>query len=207
MKELLQAVGKVARTAAYDFGGIVTFYALYATVGLKAAIAGTLVFVVVDIGRRRHYGIGFPRLYVLTTTLAIVFGLVDLAAKTPFMLKYEWAVSALLVGIFFALGARGRSVIEELVTQQAGEEAMAFDHARRFFQLLTLCWAIYYVLMSGFYLWVGLHFSYAKAIGIRQVAGMVGAGCMALLSLNGKRLYGVFRSLGLIPSGGEPVGM
>ena len=206
MRDILATVGKVARTGAYDFGGIITFYALYATIGLKAAIAGTLVFVVFDIWRRRRQKIGFPRLYVLTTTLAIVFGIVDLASKTPFMLKFEGAVSALLVGVFFAFGARGRSVIEELVTQQAGDEAMAFPYARRFYQLLTLTWALYYVLMSVFYLWVGLHFSYAKAIGIRQVAGLVGAGCMALLSMNGRRVHAGFRRVGLIPQGPELAG-
>ena len=151
-------------------------------------------------------GIGFPRLYVLTTTLAIVFGVVDLASKTPFMLKFEGAVSAFLVGVFFAFGARGRSVIEELLTQQAGPEAMAFAHARRFYQLMTLTWALYYVLMSGFYLWVALHYPYLKAIGIRQVAGFVGIGVMMLISVNMMRLYGLFRRVGLIPAGDDLLG-
>ena len=200
MREILAGVAKVARTGAYDFGGIIVFYALLELVGLKAAIAGTLVFVAVDIWRRRQWGIGFPRLYILTTSLAIVFGAVDLASKTPFMLKFEGAVSAFLVGVFFAVGARGCSVIEELLTQQAGPEAMAFPHARRFYQLMTLTWAVYYVLMSGFYLWVGLHYPYLKAIGIRQIAGFVGIGVMMLLSINMMRLYAGFRRIGLIPA-------
>jgi intracellular septation protein A len=200
VSQFLAAAAKIGRTVAYDFGGIVVFYALLWLVGLKAAIAGTLVFVAFDIWRRRHFGIGFPRLYVLTTSLAIVFGIVDLASKTPFMLKFEGAVSAFVVGVFFALGARGRSVIEELLTQQAGPEAVAFPHARRFYQLMTLTWAVYYVLMSCFYLWVGLHYPYLKAIGIRQVAGLVGVGVMMLLSVNMMRLYAGFRRIGLIPT-------
>ncbi len=201
MSEILRGLAKVARTGAYDFGGIIVFYALLETVGLKAAIAGTLVFVAFDIWRRRRGGIGFPRLYVLTTTLAIVFGVIDLASKTPFMLKFEGAVSALLVGVFFVFGARGCSVLEELLTQQAGADAIAFPHARRFYQLMTLTWAGYYVLMAGFYLWVGLHFPYLRAIGIRQVAGFVGIGMMMLLSINMMRLYAGFRWIGLIPTG------
>ncbi len=206
MKDLLRGIGKIGRTAAYDFGGIIVFYVMLHFVGLKAAIAGTLVFVAFDIWRRRRWGIGFPRLYVLTTTLAIVFGVVDLASKTPFMLKFEGAVSAFLVGVFFAFGARGRSVIEELLTQQAGPEAMAFAHARRFYQLMTLTWALYYVSMSGFYLWVALHYPYLRAIGIRQVAGFVGIGVMMLLSVNMMRLYALFRRVGLIPAGDDLVG-
>ena len=202
MSELLRGLGRVARTGAYDFGGIIVFYALLETAGLKPAIAGTLVFVAFDIWRRRRGRIGFPRLYVLTTTLAIVFGIVDLASKTPFMLKFEGAVSACLVGVFFLFGARGCSVIEELLTQQAGPDALAIPHARRFYQLMTLTWAFYYFLMSAFYLWVGLHFPYLKAIGIRQVAGFVGIGAMMALSLNMMRLHAGFRRIGLIPAEG-----
>ena len=200
MKELLHGLARVGRTGAYDFGGIIVFYALLETAGLKPAIAGTLVFVAFDIWRRRRWGVGFPRLYVLTTSLAIVFGFVDLASKTPFMLKYEGAVSTFLVGVFFIFGARGCSVIEELLTQQAGAEALAIPHARRFYQLMTLTWACYSLLMSGFYLWVGLHFPYLRAIGIRQVAGLVGAGAMMLLSFNMMRLHAGFRRVGLLPA-------
>lgn len=195
----MDTLRKILRTAAYDFGGIIVFWALWKLVSLKAAIAGTLVFVVFDMWRRRRFGIGFPRLYVLSTSLVIVFGVVDLAAKTPFMLKYEGAVSTFIVAVFFALGARGRSILEELSTQQAGREAVDFDHARRFYQLFTLIWAAYYVLMSGFYLFIGLTHPYARAIVIRQIAGFVGLGVMMLVSLNGRRLYAALRAAGLIP--------
>ena len=131
----------------------------------------------------------------------MVFGTVDLAAKTPFMLKYEGAVSAFVVAIFFALGARGRSAIEELMAQQGGADAVGFPHARRFFQLLTLTWALYYLLMSGFYGWVSVHFPYTRAIGIRQIAGFVGLGVMMGVSLAGRHVFAVFRALRLIPRG------
>ena len=199
MSELLRGVGQLLRTGAYDFGGIIVFYLLMWLVGLKAAIAGTLVFVLFDIWRRRRQRLGFPRLYVLTTGMAIVFGVVDLASKTPFMLKYEGAVSTFVVAVTFALGARGKSIIEELVTQKGGADALDFPHARRFFQLLTATWAIYYFGMSFFYAWVGITFPYKRAIFIRQVASFVGLGAMMLVSMNGRLLHGVFQRCGLIP--------
>ena len=192
---------KLLRTAIYDFGGIIVFWGLWKLVSLKAAIAGTLVFVAIDIWRRRRSGIGFPRLYILTKSLAIVFGVIDLAAKTPFMLKYEGAVSTFIIAVFFAIGARGRSAIEELAAQQGGTASVDFPHARRFYQLLTLTWAFYYLVMSGFYGWVSVHFPYARAIGIRQVAGFVGLGVMMGVSMAGRQLFGVFRMAGLIPHG------
>ena len=199
MKDFLLGVGSVARTGAYDFGGIVVFYALMWTAGIKAAIGGTLVFVLFDIWRRRRQRVGFPRLYVLTTGLAIIFGVIDLIAKTPFMLKYEGAVSTFVVGVTFALGARGTSIIEELVVQKSGAAALDFPHAHRFFQLLTATWAIYYLCLSVFYAWVGVTFPYKRAILIRQVASFVGLGLMMLVSVNGRALHGVFRAFRLIP--------
>ena len=133
----------------------------------------------------------------------MVFGTVDLASKTPFMLKYEGAVSTFVIAVFFALGARGRSAIEELMAQQAGAEALDFPHARRFFQLLTLTWALYYLVMSGFYAWVAVHFPYTRAIFIRQVAGFAGLGLMMVVSLASRVTWGVFRALGLIPAGAD----
>lgn len=200
MKRLLGFLGPAARTGIYDFGGIIVFWVLLKTVGLKPAIAGTLAFVAFDIVRRRHYGIGFPRLYVLTTTLAVVFGGVDLIAKTPFMLRYEGAVSAFVVACFFAVGARGRSVLEELIVQQAGPDALAMPHARRFYQLFTLTWALYYLMMSALYLWVSLHYPYVRSIAIRQIAGLVGLVVMVLVSVNLRALHRGFRSLRLIPT-------
>ena len=199
----MSELAKIGRTVLYDFGGIAVFWVLRELVGLKAAIAGTLVFVAVDVWRRRRFGVGFPRIYVLTTSLAVVFGTIDLASKTPFMLKYEGAVSAFVISIFFALGARGRSAIEELMAQQGGVEALDFPHARRFFQLLTLTWAFYYLVMSGFYAWVSVHFPYTRAIGIRQVAGIAGAGLMMGVSLAGRYTFGAFRALGLLPAGSD----
>ena len=203
MSAFLLGVAGLLRTGVYDFGGIVMFYLLLWLVGLKAAIAGTLCFVLLDVWRRRRQRLGFPRLYVLTTAMALVFGVVDLASRTPFMLKYEGAVSTAVVGVTFALGARGTSIIEELVSQKSGPDALGFPHARRFFQLLTATWAVYYLGMSGFYAWVGVHFTYKRAILVRQVAGFVGLGAMMLVMVNGKALYGAFRAVGLIPRAGR----
>ena len=199
MTDFLRGLVSIDRTGEFYFVGIVVFYLLMWAVGIKAAIAGTLVFVLLDIVRRRRQKVGFPRLYVLTTGLAIVFGVIDLVSKTPFMLKYEGAVSTFVVGVTFALGARGTSIIEELVVQKSGLDALDFPHAHRFFQLLTATWAVYYLCLSAFYAWVGVTFPYKRAILIRQVASFVGLGFMMLVSVNGKALHGFFRALRLIP--------
>ena len=118
------------------------------------------------------------------------------------LFRSEGAASTATIAVFFALGARGTSIIEELVTQKAGAAALAFPHARRFFQLLTGTWALYYLLMAALYLWIGLHFPYKRAIAFRQIAGFVGLGVMMVVSLNGRALFGCYRLLGLLPRTG-----
>ncbi len=189
---------KLLGTAAFDFGGVIVFYALMKTMGLRAAIIGTLVFVPIDAFRRHKLHIGFPRIYILSTTLVLVFGTIDVFSKQPFMLKYEGAVTETVVGIAFAIGSRGRSIIEELVAQQQPD--LRVPHHRRFFQLITRTWAIYYLCMACAFLWVSLHFTLAQAIGIRQVAGLGGAFLMALFSFSGRFALRLFQALRLLPA-------
>jgi uncharacterized membrane protein len=184
-------------TALFDFGGVIVFYALLATLGLRAAIIGTLVFVPLDALRRWKLGIGFPRLYVLSTALVLVFGLIDVFSRHIFMLRYEGAVNRLILAIFFALGARGRSIIEELATQQMPD--LSFPHMRRYFGLITASWAVYYLLSAALFLWIGLHVSLVKGVGIRQAIGFGGAAVMALFSFSGEFAMRVFRVLRLMP--------
>lgn len=60
---MMDKLKRLLGTAAFDFGGVIVFYVLLATLGLRAAIAGTLVFVPIDAYRRHKLKIGFPRLY------------------------------------------------------------------------------------------------------------------------------------------------
>ena len=156
----------------------------------------------VDALRRHKLHIGFPRIYVLSTTLVLVFGTIDVFSRQPFMLKYEGAVTETIVGIAFAIGSRGRSIIEELVAQQQPD--LRVPHHRRFFQLITRSWAVYYLCMACAFLWVSQHFTLVQAIGIRQVAGLGGAFAMALFSFSGRFALRLFQALRLLPADGAP---
>lgn len=181
-----------------DFSGIIVFYAVFLTFGLRAAIFATLLFVLFDVWRRRRSRAGFPRLYILTTSLALLFGAIDLYAANPFMLKYEGVVTEGIVSLAFAFGARERSLIEELALQQ--RPGLDFPGMRRFFQLLTVSWAIYAAAMALLYLWAARHLGFAEAVGLRQIAGLVGMAAMMAFSLSGRFAFRIFRGLRLIRS-------
>lgn len=194
-------IGQIAgqlRAGMFDFGGIVVFYLLLWCVGLKAAIAGTIVFIVLDAVRRIRRKLGFPRIYLLSNALVICFGGIDLLSANPFMIKYEAVISSLAVGAMFALGARGRSIIQELVEQQSGE-ADDSPEMRRFFQLMTLLWAAYFVVKAGVYFWIGQVVPIERAMEIRPVISIVSLAAMIALCTRGRWLFAICEHLSLLP--------
>src|SRR5208282_63221 len=110
-----------ARFIIAEFGPLIVFWTLAATLGVKPAIAGSILFIVADAAWRWRKGLAFTRLYLLTSGLTLVFGAIDLAATSPFMLKYEAAVTNVATGGVFVLGAMGEKPIIQEVAEQRGE--------------------------------------------------------------------------------------
>ncbi len=143
----------VACFAFAEFGPLIVFWALAATLGVKPAILGSVLFIVADAVWRRRKGLPFTRLYLLTSGLTLVFGLVDLASTSPFMLKYEAAVTNVATGLAFVAGAFGEKPMLQEVAEQRGENFVATAEIRAFFRLFTLIWAAYFFLKAAFYVW------------------------------------------------------
>jgi len=201
MKTRLLAVGAAVRGLGagilFDFGGIVVFYALMYTAGLKAAIAGTLVFVAIDAVRRRVQKLGFPKIYIMSTALVIVFGVIDIFAKTPFMLRWEGVLTNLAVAGFFLAGLRGRSVFQELAEQQSGQ-VFTDPHMVRLFRVMTLLWAVYFLAKAVFDVWTGLTMPLARALAIRQIVGLAGMVGMVLVTIQAERFLRYLTRKGLV---------
>ena len=92
---------------AVDFGPLVVFWAVDLAVGLRAAIAASVLFIVFDSLWRWRRGRPFTRLYLLASALTVAFGAFDLLSATPFMLKYEAVITNIATAIAFVVGARG----------------------------------------------------------------------------------------------------
>ena len=205
---MLDQVLGAARWVMADFGPLVVFWILYLAVGIKAAIAGSVVFILGDSLWRWRRGLAFTRIYLLTSGLTVVFGAVDLLSATPFMLKYESVVTNVVTGLAFVAGARGpRPIVQELAEQRRGER---FEHRPdivRFFQLFTLVWAAYFFVKAGFYLAVGQMMPMAEAMAVRSVVGSASLGLMIVLSFTqGRRLFLLCQWMGLLPPVAEPKG-
>jgi intracellular septation protein A len=190
----------VVRFALAEFGPLIVFWTLAATLGVKPAILGSILFIVADAAWRRGKRLKFTRLYLLTSGLTLVFGLVDLAATSPFMLKYEAVITNAATGLAFVAGALGEKPIIQEVAEERGEKFVATNEARAFFRLFTLAWAAYFFLKAAFYVWMALTLPMLEAMALRSIAGSVSLGLMiAVSATQGRRLFFLCRRLGLLP--------
>src|ERR1700741_2779270 len=126
-----------------EFGALIVFWLPLYAFGIKPAIASTIAFILLDAVYRWRAAIAVTRIYVLTSSLAVVFGAIDLYATNPFMIKYEAVITNIATGVFFVLSARG----EKSMLQEMAERRQKFpDRAdvRYFFRLFTLFWASYF---------------------------------------------------------------
>ncbi len=142
-----------ARFVLAEFGPLIIFWTLVATLGVKPAILGSVLFIVADAAWRWRKRLAFTQLYLLVSGLTLVFGLIDLASTSPFMLKYEAVITNAATGLAFIAGALGEKPIIQEVAEQRGESFVATDEVRAFFRLFTLAWAAYFFLKTTFYLW------------------------------------------------------
>ena len=187
----MRRVLEFLRYIVMEFGGLIVFWITLYSFGIKPAIAATIVFVSLDGLYRWRRRLPVTRIYVLTSTLAIVFGTIDLYAANPFMIKYEAVVTNTAVALFFVAGARGeKPLIQELAEKRRGGEPIP-DRAdvRHFFRLFTLFWAGYFFLRACVYLWIGLILPLQQALELRTAIGAASLAAMVGLSFAGRRLF------------------
>ena len=189
-----------ARFILGEFSPLIAFWLLAATYGIKPAIAGSLLVIIADAIWRRVRGVPFTRLYLLSSGLTLVFGVVDLMSVTPFMLRYESVVTNIATAIAFVIGAFGEKPLMQEAAEQRQGAFPATAEVRRFFQLFTLFWAAYFFTKSVFYFWTAVTMPLLQAMALRSVVGGVSLGLMIAISVTqGRRLFFLCRRLGLLP--------
>jgi intracellular septation protein A len=190
----------ILRFAAAEFGPLIVFWTLAATLGVKPAILGSILFIVGDALWRWRNGLKFTRLYMLVSALTLVFGFVDLVSTSPFMLKYEAAISNAATGIVFVVGALGEKPIMQEAAEQRGVSFVVTNEVRAFFRLFTFVWAAYFFLKAALFLWMAWTMPTLEAMALRSVIGGVSLGLMIAVSVTqGRRLFFLCRRLRLLP--------
>jgi intracellular septation protein A len=200
----MSRLSAVVRFALAEFGPLIVFWTLAAALGAKPAILGSILFILADAAWRRRKRLTFTRLYVLVSALTLVFGLIDLASTSPFMLKYEAAVSNAATAIMFVIGALGEKPILQEAAEQRGHSFVVTEEIRAFFRLFTLVWAAYFFLKAAVFAWMAWTMPMLEAMALRSVGGGVSLGLMIAVSVTqGRRLFFLCRRLGLLPKPAE----
>jgi intracellular septation protein A len=187
--------------AAENLGPLIVYLVLSHFYSLKVAIAGTVGYTIVDVARRLWFKVAIPKLYWISGGMTVGFGIVDLLAKTPFMLRFEVVISNLITAVIFFMGARGKvSMIQEMVEQKRGAPFVNRPDLQRFFFYITLLWAIYFLIKAVFYLWVGLAYSLNVVMEVRAIFGNITLGLMiALTATQSRRIYWSLYNHGWLP--------
>lgn len=182
----------------HTFGGLVLYWTVLLAFGVKPAIAVTLLFVVGEGGWRLATRRPFPPLWWFANGAALVFGAIDLWARTPFMIRYEGAIINLITAGAFALGAVGPEPLVLRIARQRKPDIPADQpEVIRFFRAFTLAWALYFVARAGAFLWIMSTFPLAQALAIRTAVAWMSLGVMLLASFNGRRVFDICQRLGL----------
>jgi intracellular septation protein A len=184
-----------------DFAPLIAFWVLDIAFGIKPAIAGAVGTIILDSLWRLIRRKPFTPSYLLSSALTVVLGGIDLFSATPFMLKYEGVVLNVVTGLLFIVGARGpKPLLWELAEQHKGMSFPDRPDVVRFFQIMTLFWAAYFLLKAGFYLFIGQIMPLAQAMAVRSAVGTASLGAMALISIAGGRtLFRLCHRLRLLP--------
>ena len=195
------SAGSTLRVLGQELGGLILFWIVLWRFGLKPAIAAALLFVLIDGARRLIGGIGFPKVWILSNGLALAFGLIDLRAATPFMIRYEAVVTNLITGVVFLVGAFGRKpMIQEIAEERQGGPFEDGLDLRPFFKAFTLVWAGYFFVKALAYVWLVRSMPLEHALAVRSIAGTASFVVMLLISFQGRRIYALSRRWKLLPA-------
>ncbi|SFR06120.1 septation protein IspZ [Poseidonocella sedimentorum] len=167
--------------AVIEAGPLILFLAVERFAGVRLAIAAAIFAVVLGFLYRRWMGIANTRLGLLAAGLTVVFGAIDLLSDTPFMLQYEGVISNFVVGIVFFWSTRGKTpLIEELAVRHGGISTEDRPDLHRFFDYLSLTWAVYFLVKAALYFWISLRMPLEDALQWRAIWGTLSLAAMAL---------------------------
>ncbi len=183
-----------------EFGGVILFWIMLRQFGLKPAIAATMLFVLLDGARRLLRGLTFTKIWILSNTLVLICGVIDLRAASPFMIRYEAVLTNLVAATVFLIGAFGsKPMTQEIAEDWQGSAFEAGTNRRLFFTAFTLVWAGYFFVKALAYLWLAQVLPFQQALAVRSVAGTASFVIMVLISMQGRRIYALAQRWRLLP--------
>ena len=198
--QMVQRIREFLVFAFTNFGPIAVFYGANYFWGLKVAIGVSVLFSILDVGRRIYFRQPVTTLFKFSAAITLIFGAVDLYSQQSLMFKFEAAITNLFTGIFFCYSIFGKkTVIQEYYETGKNLKPMTRDRVA-YFRLLTGVWVMYFFCKAGAYLWIALHYSLEQGVLVRTVLGTGSFYAMLFASIIGsKKIFPMLKRLGVLP--------
>lgn len=185
-----------------NFGPLLAFYLVNNVFGLKAAISASLLVIVLEVVHFRIKKEKLSAFFLFSSTIAILFGIVDLTMSNPTMFKYEAGTINILFAAFF-LGSllKEKSIVQEIAEQQGRTQKNTSIDKSFFFKILTAIWSAYFLLKAICYTWINLNNSLEYGMVLRFLIGNISLTVMIFLSVyTARSFWRLLEKFKLLPS-------
>lgn len=185
-----------------NFGPLLVFQIVYRFAGYTV---GTICAMVVTLGeclwlwRKREKPTG---LFILSTSLCLVIGTLDLYFQSPTLAIYESPLINLFIAAVFALSLRNEvSLVQQVAERKTDLSGLETRDRQFFFRVFTAAWAFYYLVRAILFLWINLQNDIEQGFWIRLIVGKISfLVLLAASTLGGRPLWRLATKWRLLPS-------
>jgi intracellular septation protein A len=184
-----------------NFGPLIAFYVTNHFWGLKPAIATSLIFSAIEVTYKLIKKEPLSFFFWFCVVMTFGFGMVDLYLQKSVLFKFEPAVTNLCVAAFFGVSVYSKKSLIQEMAEKSGKAAQYNDDHFFYFRVFTAIWALYYVVKSILYFWMGFHYTLEQGLLIRMSAGGISDYVFVGVSvLGGRYLFRFLQAQRLLPS-------
>ncbi|NNN06333.1 MAG: hypothetical protein HKL90_10575 [Elusimicrobia bacterium] len=206
--EPVRKVLAAVKFAFNNFGPGIVFYVANHFWGLKIAVLGTLVFVVVEVAEKLWHRKPISLFFKFCAVVALLFGGIDFYLQKSVFFKYEATLTNLFTAVFFGSTLWGeKSMIHEFAEpRMAGSGHEITPGHVAYFRVLTGVWTAYFVLKATVYAVIASRYSLERGLLIRAIVGNVSMYALMGVSIFlSKPIYLFLKDRGLLSTGvGNP---
>lgn len=185
-----------------NFGPLVGFYLTNQIWGLKAAVLASVILVLAEFFWLKSKKEKVSSFFYFSSTLVIVFGMLDLSIQEPFFIKFEATLTNLFFAVFFGISLfKEKSIVQEFAETQKRTSTEQSQDKKFFFQLFTIFWCLYFLVKAVFYLWLNFNSSLNEGLLLRLVIGKISFWIMMFISIGLPRyIWNLLEKMKLFPS-------
>lgn len=198
----MEKIKNLANYLITNFGPTLAFYLVNHFYGLRAAIATGLLVTIVEIIRFKFLQEKMSLFFIFSTTITLLFGILDLTVKAPVFLKFEAGLSNLVFALFFASTLfQKKSIVQEFAEQQGRIDDQESEDKTFFFRFMTVLWSLYFLCKAIVFTLININNSIETGFLLRVLIGNISFAVMLFISIGLSRsIWRLLSRIGIMPS-------